>query len=172
MNKSIIIINGSGGVGKDTFCEMVDKVSGYQCDIYSSVQFVKELAKECGWNGAKEEKDRKFLSDLKDLLTEYNDLPFKKVCEEIDSFLDCENTILLFIHIREPKEIQRVVDRYGSIVKTLLIENPNVKQVVGNHADEEVNSYSYDLYISNDGTLDDLRQCAEHFYYELKQGNI
>ena len=49
MNKSIIIINGSGGVGKDTFCEMVDKASGYQCDIYSSVQFVKEFKSTNPW---------------------------------------------------------------------------------------------------------------------------
>ena len=167
MNKSIIIINGSGGVGKDTFCEMVDKVSGYQCDIYSSVQFVKELAKECGWNGAKEEKDRKFLSDLKDLLTEYNDLPFKKVCEEIDSFLDCENTILLFIHIREPKEIQKVVDKYPQ-VKTILISSMRVDHITSNHADAEVFNYEYDYYIHNDGSLDCLKEMAETFYRQLQ----
>ena len=167
MNKSIIIINGSGGVGKDTFCEMVDKVSGYQCDIYSSVQFVKELAKECGWNGAKEEKDRKFLSDLKDLLTEYNDLPFKKVCEEIDSFLDCESTILLFIHIREPKEIQKVVDKYPQ-VKTVLISSKRVDHITSNHADAEVFNYEYDYYIHNDGSLDCLKERAETFYHYLQ----
>lgn len=98
MNKHIFIINGSGGVGKDTFCNLVDEVSNGQVYSYSSVNLVKKVAEMCGWNGAKEEHDRKFLSDLKDLLTKYNDAPFKNTCEVIDKFLVGNSFSILFIH--------------------------------------------------------------------------
>ena len=66
--KEIIIINGSGGVGKDTFIAMCDKYT--YTKNYSSVDEIKCVARQLGWNGGKTEKDRKFLSDLK-LLTSF-----------------------------------------------------------------------------------------------------
>ena len=167
MNKHIFVINGSGGVGKDTFCNLVDKVSNGKCFSYSSVNVVKQVAQLCGWNGAKEERDRKFLSDLKDLLTEYNDLPFKDICSQIESFLDASKLEILFIHIREPKEIQKVVDKYPQ-VKTILISSIRVDHITSNHADAEVFNYEYDYYIHNDGSLDCLKEMAETFYHYLQ----
>ena len=167
MNKHIFVINGSGGVGKDTFCNLVDKVSNGKCFSYSSVNVVKQVAQLCGWNGAKEERDRKFLSDLKDLLTEYNDLPFKDICSQIESFLDASKVEILFIHIREPKEIQKVVDKYPQ-VKTILISSIRVDPITSNHADAEVFNYEYDYYIHNDGSLDCLKEMAETFYQQLQ----
>lgn len=67
---------------KDTFVKMVsrqmDKTSNYMAVMnISSVDKVKEAAKIIGWNGGKEEKDRKFLSDLKELSSGYNDMQIK-----------------------------------------------------------------------------------------------
>ena len=45
----------------------------------STVDKVKEIAAECGWDGVKSPKNRKFLSDLKDLLTEWGDVPYKDI---------------------------------------------------------------------------------------------
>ena len=56
--KNIVIINGYGGSGKDTFVEFVSKYN--KVYNFSSVDKVKEIAKLIGWNGKKEEKDRKF----------------------------------------------------------------------------------------------------------------
>ena len=63
MNKNIIVINGTGGSGKDTFVEYVSKYA--KVYNFSSVDKVKEIAKLIGWTGTKTDKDRKFLSDLK-----------------------------------------------------------------------------------------------------------
>lgn len=167
MNKHIFIINGSGGVGKDTFCNLVDEVSNGQVYSYSSVNLVKKVAEMCGWNGAKEEHDRKFLSDLKDLLTKYNDAPFKNTCEVIDKFLVGNSFSILFIHIREPIEIKRVVDKYPQ-VKTILVCNMRVENITSNHADAEVYNYDYDYTIHNDGSLDCLKEMAESFYQQLQ----
>ena len=63
MDKNIIVINGTGGSGKDTFVEYVSKYA--KVYNFSSVDKVKEIAKLIGWTGTKTDKDRKFLSDLK-----------------------------------------------------------------------------------------------------------
>ena len=62
--KQVLIINGSGGVGKDTFVNFLNK---YKKVIHRSIAYpAKEIAKQIGWDGSsKTEKDRKFLSDIK-----------------------------------------------------------------------------------------------------------
>ena len=65
MKRQIFIINGSGGVGKDSFVALMAMNSKCSVGNYSSVTKVKKIAEIIGWNGSKSEKDRKFLSDLK-----------------------------------------------------------------------------------------------------------
>ena len=60
MIKQVFIINGSGGVGKDSFIEVVAKTDKCAIGNYSSVSKVKEIAKIIGWDGSKSERDRKF----------------------------------------------------------------------------------------------------------------
>ena len=45
------------------------------------------IAKECGWGGEKDDKARKFLSDLKRTLVEYNDYPTTWALGEYNEFL-------------------------------------------------------------------------------------
>ena len=95
----IFIINGSGGVGKDTFVELFTKHYGEEkVWNYSSVDKVKRIAKEIGWTGTKTEKDRKFLSDLKLLTTEYNDMPMEDLKEKVKEFRSSQAE-MLFLHI-------------------------------------------------------------------------
>lgn len=76
----IVVINGFPGAGKDEFVSCCKKLIGepYVRNI-STVDFVKYIATECGWDGTKTPKNRAFLSNLKDLLIEWNDVPFKKI---------------------------------------------------------------------------------------------
>ena len=85
-NKQIFIINGSGGVGKDTFVSLVS--NNIATMNFSSVDKVKEIARDIGWLGEKTEKDRKFLSDLKLLCTDYNDMPFNSMRSKVAEFLN------------------------------------------------------------------------------------
>ena len=165
----IIVINGRPRAGKDTFVEFCKSHCSW-CLNVSTVDFVKEVAKFCGWNGEKTAENRKFLSDLKDLLTQWNDVPFKKVSKEISAFVgemtmydfDPEIEGIIFIHCREPKEIARFHKELGA--QTLLITRDEVEEEVqSNHADEEVDKYKYDYMIANDGTLQDLEEAAMHF---------
>lgn len=159
MEKHVIIINGTGGSGKDTFVEFCAEF--IEVTNISSVDKVKEAAKILvGWNGEKDEKSRKLLVDLKQLSIEYNDSPLNYIKKQYKEFMESPSK-LLFIHIREINEIEKVKKLLNA--KTLLIKNPRVELITSNNSDGNVYNYNYDYIIENDGTLDDLREKARKF---------
>lgn len=160
MLKKIFIINGSGGVGKSTFVSMVGAI--VPTVNYSSVSKIKDAAKLLGWDGEKDDKSRKFLSDLKRLSAGYNDFPFNCMVKKIEDFLEDDIHEFLFLHIREPEEIDRIVYMFPEI-QTVLVKNDNVKQVTSNQSDAEVYEYNYDIAINNSGDLASLNKIAEKF---------
>lgn len=167
----IVVVNGFPRSGKDTFVNCCSRYLDNKCLNISTVDFVKELAAECGWDGTKTLKNRKFLSDLKDLLTEWDDIPYKKVEQSINVFCKANeifnNTkIVAFIHCREPQEIQKFKDRMGAV--TLLIRRAAVENDEhSNSADSNVLDYKYDYEIDNDGTLGELAIKARDFIDQL-----
>lgn len=104
MNKIVIIINGKGGSGKDTICNIVSKY--YKTINISSIDIIKDMAKVIGYKDGKSLCERKLLSDLKRVVKEYNNAPLHSILEKYSNFYynDNENEIM-FIHIREPEEI-------------------------------------------------------------------
>ena len=155
MNKQIFIINGSGGTGKDTFVSLVS--NNIATMNFSSVDKVKEIAREIGWTGGKTEKDRKFLSDLKLLCTNYNDMPFNSMRNKVIEFLDSDS-YFLFLHIREPEEIERAKITFNA--KTILVKRDSVKQITSNMADANVYNYDYDIIINNNDGIEELKYKA------------
>lgn len=170
MNKQIFVINGSGGVGKDTFVELVsvelnDKLKRFHTVVnFSSVDKVKEIAREVGWDGKKSEKDRKFLSDLKSLTSDYYDMPFQSMKHKIEEFTKSDEEQVLFLHIREPEEIKRVVNEFGA--KSILIVRDSVMHITSNVSDKNVFNYHYDIVIENNGTIEDLQEKVKQFVNE------
>lgn len=171
MNKQIFVINGSGGVGKDTFVELVsvelnDRLKRFHTVVnFSSVDKVKEIAKEIGWDGKKSEKDRKFLCDLKILTSEYCDMPFQSMKNKVSCFLEDEMGKVLFLHIREPQEIARAVKEFGA--KTILIKRDDVNHIISNIGDKNVFDYDYDFVIENKGTIKEFADKAKIFIREV-----
>ena len=166
------IINGRPRSGKDTFVNFCLEELGAFGKLISTVDFVKKIATECGWDGTKDLKNRKFLSDLKDLLTNWGDVPYKKTLQEIDMFkfdLDCWNVSdkgVVFIMCREPKEIERFERELNA--KSLLIRRASVEfEQQSNHADSEVLNHKYDYIIENNGTIDELKEKAKDFLKNL-----
>ena len=152
--KQIIVINGQGGAGKDA---LINLIAGRQKRVMniSSVDGVKELAKIVGWNGSKEEKDRKFLSDLKILTSEYCGFSENYLVEKTKEFLKSKDE-LMFVHIREPFFIGEFLNKFPS-AKTLLIRRGESSSY-GNMADDNVFNYDYDYIIDNCGSLEDLEE--------------
>ena len=167
MNKVVIVINGQGGVGKDTLCELAAK--HFKVKNISSITPIKELAARCGWGGEKDDKARKFLSDLKKVLVEYNDYPTVWAKGEYESFLTSDEQIM-FVHIREGEEIKKFVDATEGKAKTLLVRGGArmTKSNYGNASDDLVEQYDYDYYYVNEKDLD----TAEREFSELLENII
>lgn len=166
----VVIINGKPRAGKDLFVELCKNFTSDNVFNFSTVDYIKDLAKSMGWDGQKTPKDRKFLSDLKDLLTDWNDIPFKKVKEKVETaiyLMECHyhykpNDYLIFIHCREPKEIDKLKSEFNA--QTLLILRPAVDDnEQSNHADAEVFNYEYDDTVVNDGTILDYRKTVAEY---------
>ena len=156
-SKQIVIINGTGGCGKDTFVSFVSKYK--RVYNFSSIDKVKEIAKLIGWDGGKTDKDRKFLSDLKKLTTEYKDMAFNSIKDAINIFKYSYDEFM-FIHIREPEEIKRAVDAFKA--KSLLIKRDGYDNIMTNESDANVENYDYDYIIYNK-SLEQLEDEAQKF---------
>ena len=150
MDKLVFIVNGKPRAGKDTFAMILNRYM----DVYkySAVTKVKEIATLCGWDGQKEERDRKFLHELKMLTSEYSDMSHQDVVNEINKYRNGEIEADVFVvDVREPEDIKRLVEEVGAI--TVFIENDNVPAITSNAADANVENFEYDFVIPNNGTM-------------------
>ena len=148
--------------GKDTFAKYLNEI--IPTLKYSSIDKVKDIAKLCGWNGGKSEKDRKFLSDLKLLTTDYSNMPFEAIRDKVDDFLTDDKHLIMLIDIREPAEIDKAKSAFEA--KTILIENNNVKIINSNMADANVFNYTYDYVVKNNGSLEEFKENVKKFVME------
>lgn len=164
----VLIINGVARSGKDTFLDAIEK---HPNDInvfrFSTIDQVKEIAKQMGCDPEiKNDKNRKLWSDIKMLWSDYNDGIFKSIVCDIDRLLDqpkAYNTELITIICREPVEIQKFVNYFGSkICKTVIVERPGVT-IPNNTGDMGVSDYAYDFRIQNDGDIEKLERTAYEF---------
>ena len=182
----VVIINGKPQSGKDTFCKYAQ---GY-CDddesantlIISSVDPLKEMLTQLGWDGTKTDKIRDMLMDMKQLWVQNQDGPtmflfnnileFHKACTGEDN--------IVFVHIREPEEIKKLVnaltgfESMGIDVISLLIirgsgeDTPNQPAETRRSDDEAlINSYEYDVTVNNDEDLIKLQELAAEFVDKL-----
>ena len=168
----IFIVNGAPGSGKtsfEIFVKQASRTRGFLVDIFSTIDFVKDIAHQCGWDGTKTLENRKFLSDLKDLLTEWADIPFKKTLDHVESIkshweiyeVENDNNII-FIDCREPQEIKRLCNTLNA--KSVLIQRADNENIpTSNHADQNILNYNYDIIIDNNSNLENLEARAIEF---------
>ena len=177
MEPTVIIVNGYPQSGKSTFCNFADE-AGYYTIEYSTVDTVKQIAAEMGWNGKKDDNSRNMLSALKDFYTNWFDGPYneatKIIREEIindeDPWVD-----FLFMHIREPQEIKRIVefcDDYDIACVRVFVKRRLAADLAhGNHADINVEKGHYNIYIANNKDIDWFREGSLGFFESLTNGS-
>ena len=138
----------------------------------STVDFVKEVARICGWKGKKEKKDREFLHDLKEAMEKWDNIPNKKVIEDAENII--KNYLglnhLFFVNIREPQSIesfsQLVMEQgYETPIKILMESNMSSNEV--DSIVQEIKSVKYNRTYKNNGTLKDLADTAGDFIEEI-----
>lgn len=174
----IIIVNGPPQAGKNTFCDycrLLLSAEGWDSRIMSSVDFIKEMAKQIGWDGTKTQVNRAFLSDLKTLLVNWDDVPFKQNQSEIKKIAKANDKregvkgTIFFIMVREPDEIDKYVKRLNAM--TLLVHK-ETNETFNNPADMHVYDYDYDYFVDNNGSIDELKDGARqmcNFFIRLKR---
>ena len=159
----VICISAKAQHGKDTSAIILKDIyeaEGKRVLITHYADLLKYICKTFfGWNGEKDDRARKFLSDLKALTAAYNDFPTKWLCRQYETFLQNDEE-LMFVHIREGAEIDKFVLLTGGNAKTLLIRGgermrPKCETGYGNASDDQVENYSYDYYFVNDKPLEE-----------------
>ena len=165
-NKTVIILNGSGRSGKDTFAKFVGEyVPSYKV---SSIDFVKKLYSKIDCKDIKEKTEayRKLLSQTKANLIDFDSMFFAKLMkQEVDNFLQSQEEIL-FVDIREPEEIDKfkfLLLTQEVEVLTVLVRRDSISQICSNSSDANVYNYPYDFIIENNGELKKLKDCARCF---------
>lgn len=168
MEKLVIIINGVGGSGKDTLCDLAAK--HFRTVNISSITPIKEIASHYGWKGEKDARSRKFLSDLKRVFVEYNDLPGQYLLDQFEQFLR-GNAEILFVHIREGEEIDKFRRKLEGRCRciALLVERTVADQVSwGNRSDDAVRDYPYDYRFENNHSIEEAEKGFVRLLEEIR----
>lgn len=164
MKKTVVVINGKGGVGKDTLCAFA--AQRYSVMNISAITPIKAMAEVIGWRGEKDNKARALLSDLKQIAIRYNDYPNAYLLQEYRRFLEsgCQ---VLFVHIREKEQIEHFIAAVGCPVVTLLVRKTGGQAVYGNASDDGVETFPYDYVYQNDKPLEEAREDFLAFFAQM-----
>lgn len=162
----VVIINGHAGCGKSTFIDLCRKHPKADVYEFSMVDAAKTMAKVVGWTEKqKSPKDRKFLSDLKDLIDKYNDGSFEYLKFLLHNYVyshDLDKEVVVFINAREAADIKRLCDTFNA--KSLVIRRKEVESIpASNHADANWWNYSYDYAVDNNDGLEFLEKNSQNF---------
>lgn len=165
----VIIINGKGGVGKDALVN--EYLKHHRGESISAIDRIKEAAAVLGWDGRKSDADRKFLSDLKALSIKYNDYPLKDIMYKFYWFIRDVKGDVLFIHIREPEEIEKckrnIEHTDMAMVKTLIVITDGEEHTYGNKSDDDVEDYNYDIKFLNNSRTERDQNCSRREFVDL-----
>ena len=159
MKKLVVIVNGSGGSGKDTLIDYVSDRLPNGAVKYSTIDTVRSVASLIGWNGKKDEEGRLFLHRAKMMLAEWFDFSFKEMVDAIHAFLTTEHDVI-FCQAREEEEIKRLckyLDDKGIAHMTVLVTRACLSGThYGNPADDNVGKdLEYNYWVENDDTKED-----------------
>ena len=187
--KAIIVINGKGGIGKDSLIDAFaqDTSKRFVFNV-SSIQPIKDMCEPL----KPDKKDlayRHLLSDVKYSVDAFYEQThgisythqyllnamklWETQCEQYKDH-DC----FMFVHIREPenisaflkeaeKELHLRKDKDTKLTSLLVTSNRSLKSY-GNSSDDGVEDYDYDMVFESNGTKeDDAKSFIKHIYTEL-----
>ncbi len=147
--KNIIIINGAGSVGKDTFVKEFEKITASKVLNHSTIAEAKQILHNMGMTDTKTDQFRNILHDVKNLLVKYGNRPFRRAAKFILEAEEKHRNPTIFIHCREGAEIKKFVEAYGERCLTLLVRRSGIN-VPECPADQDVEKYfGYNMIIED-----------------------
>ena len=159
----VFILNGQAESGKNYFAEYTKDISHFRSQHISTVDPIKEFLEIYGVK-QKTDKSRKLMSDIKNLLDEYDNLTSKEILQYLgDSELE-----LVFIDCREPLNIDYLKNELSEIygrnnVKTILMIRPSHNITDCEKDDFKfVSNYKYD-YVFECKNIDEIDVIADFF---------
>ncbi len=156
-----VVINGIATCGKDTFISLLDhSESGLMVNNFSSIDPFRNMPKQFGWSGEKDDDYRMCLKTLKKASTYMNDYPSRYLEFQRNQILEkyegLFQDVIFFYHIREPEEIDKFKKRIPT-AKTVLVEKTGIRIP---ESEECVLNYKYDYIVENNLDLKTLKDSA------------
>jgi hypothetical protein len=167
----MVVINGTAGVGKDTFIKYVNDNTDLIIKNISTIDPIKKAMLNLGWNGEKDENSRLMMAKIKQLWIKHYNGCFEFTKHAYYKYQNKKD--IVFVHCREPNEITKIVNGLYNVI-TLLIKNDTGLAIpYKNGADDVVDEYlAYDYIINNNGDFNDLEQAAIKFVNDLQENKL
>jgi hypothetical protein len=162
----ILVINGYPGSGKDEFVKFcMDNARGCVKQLWTSTPAKKAFIYMLGWDGKKTPEVRKGMAEVMEIANTLFDTSFKHIEKELELIAETAPNSLVFIHVREPQNIERYVKAFAA--GSVFIAREEHAEIT-NPSDANVEDYQYDYVVNNRGTLNDLRNRAYDFMDMLR----
>ena len=156
----LLIVTGLSDSGKDELIEYIsEKIPSVYVSTIDEIKFMLERHRIIEHENRKNPKYRKLISDIKNLLIDFNSNIF---IEDIEFELTFTDTILI-TQMRENSELKKFKEHFGDeclIIKVIRSSTEQTAKDVLERdivADWDIDNIEADIVIINDGTLSDLR---------------
>lgn len=161
----VLILNGPAEAGKGTVADYIREIFTMKVCEYSSIDYIKIIARKFfGWDGVKDKAGRELLYQIKKIMIAYNDLPLRKVLNEIIK-AKSQNFDVMIVDVREPDEIKKLtcsLNQADITCHTVRVVNTKAENRAIEEglclADQMCSDYDYDMYINNNLGIDDLKE--------------
>lgn len=117
LHKQIFIINDSNDTGDKLFVDCIQSILDQQSRLfptvinYSIMDKVKEVAALVGCDFKDNEKNNRFIADLKKITTEYNNMSFNSLLPKVNYFKHSLAQIL-FLHIHDTEDLKSAKEKF------------------------------------------------------------
>lgn len=179
--RTIVVINGKGGVGKDTLIQALKDTGLAKVFNVSSIDPFRDMTKDFSPPKRKSNTYRLLLSNLKKTIDTYYEQEYgitysnNYLMVQLRIFLcnSSDDKEILFVHIREPENIESFLTYAGTelslrfdtdtVLCTMLIKSDRAQIDYGNDSDNNVENYNYDYIFESNGTKEE--DCAKFTKY-------
>lgn len=167
----IIVINGKGGIGKDTLIEALANAAPHYIHV-SNISSITPIIEACEKSGVilegKDNAYRKLLSDMKSAIDDYHakktgvSFTTRYLVKQTDQWKQLclfgkATHHVLFVHIREPEMIKDFLTSNPDAT-TVLVTSDRAQDSYGNPSDEGVNAFSYNYIFEANSTKEEEAQ--------------